>query len=69
MKKIDAYTFPYGKVTKRLIRACDWLNDTYKGVWPKEWEFDYPEYWEMPKSIAFKLSSDEVDFIQDRVYN
>lgn len=67
--KISEY--PYGKVTKTLKKAVNWLNTNKKLVKSKQkdcYEFDYPDYWGMPKSISYRLSSSEVDWIQSEAH-
>ena len=67
--KISEYG--YGKVNKRLKYAAEWLNKASNQTKIKQEfcdYFDYPEYWEMPKDISRRLSSDEVDFIQDQTF-
>lgn len=62
--------YQYGKVYKRLKKAAHWINTHrrwIKAQKPIDW-FDYPDYWGMPKSISYKLSSDEVDFIQSETH-
>jgi len=72
--------YPYGKVTKTLRKAVTWLNNNKRRIvkelkrkeeidFPSnlQYEFDYPSYWDMPKTISRRLSSDEVDWIQDEV--
>lgn len=72
--------YPYGKATKTLKNAVNWLNRNKSKLikkqmeQPKEFthlyfnrEFDYPDYWDMPKKISYRLNSDEVDWIQDEL--
>lgn len=66
---IDVNRYPYGKISKTLRKAVDWINDngeTLKSM--KEQDaclvFDFPDFWNMPKRISSRLNSDEVDFIQ-----
>lgn len=62
--------FPYGKITKTLKKAVQWLNrNQHKIKKTKDDIFDWPDYWDMPKVISSRLSSDEVDFIQDKTFN
>lgn len=70
---VNISDYPYGKTRKVLIEAVKWLNSHQRTI-SKEIlaeklceEFDYPEYWGIPKKIANKLTSDEVDFIQESV--
>jgi hypothetical protein len=59
--------FPYGKITKKLQEAVKWLNKNRKRIeknYCQDYPFDFPIYWDMPKTIAHKLTSDEVDWIQ-----
>lgn len=54
--------FPYGKPSVYLKKAINWLNKhTCK------YEFDFPNYGGMPKSISDRLSSDEVDWLQSQL--
>lgn len=64
--------YPYGKVNKRLKKAVNWLNKNKRKIEKSQddyyrWEFDFPDYWNMPFSISCKLTSDEVDWIQSEV--
>ena len=64
--------FPYGKITKKLRKAVTWLNRNRKRIeenYCREFPFDYPIYWGMPKTVANKLTSDEVDWIQTETYD
>jgi hypothetical protein len=56
---ISISDFPYGKPSRNLIKAVDWLN---KHTCTDE--FDFPDYGGMPKNISDRLFSDEVDWIQ-----
>lgn len=63
--------FPYGKITKKLREAVKWLNKNRRRIeenFNREYPFDYPLYWGMPKRIAHKLTTDEVDWIQSETY-
>jgi len=62
-KKIKTKDFIYGRVYKRLEKAVDYLNANLKTDFGRP--FDYPDYWGMPKSISWKLTSDEVDWLQE----
>lgn len=73
MKKLVRISeYSYGKVSKSLRRACDWINKNQlkikrqlsNGFFA---EFDYPDYFGLPKSIINRLYTDEVDFIQAQV--
>lgn len=63
--------FPYGIPTKTLKKAVQWLNSNKRKLEKKEefYSFDYPEYWDMPKTISNRLNTDEVDWIQNEVHN
>lgn len=70
---VNISDYPYGKTRKALIEAAKWLNANQRTI-AKEIlaeklcdEFDYPQYWGVPKKIANRLTTDEVDFIQDEV--
>ena len=71
--RIKISEYEYGRVTKRLRKAVDWINQNRskirKDIINKKIaiEFDFDDYWGMPKSICKQLSSDEVDFIQSQV--
>lgn len=62
--------YPFGKVTKRLQNAKKWIYNNLdycveegkKLIW-----FDFPDYYGMPISISYKLSVDEVDYIQRNI--
>lgn len=57
--------YPYGKITKTLRKAVTWLNRNKKKLMKSQFDyFDYPNYWDMPKMISSRLSSDQVDWIQ-----
>jgi hypothetical protein len=60
-KKVRLPKYEYGKVTPAYKLAKQWLSQ--HGTNGHEY-FDSPDYAGMPKRIASKLSSDEVDFIQ-----
>jgi hypothetical protein len=67
--------YPYGKPSKSLVNAVIFLNRNkqkiikrYKKEFPNNyWDyyFDYPDYFGLPKRISYRLSTDEVDWIQD----
>ncbi len=59
--------FRYGKPTKRLSKAIAWLNSHFLDE-RRTKIFDYPDYWGMPKSVSYKLSTEEVDYIQEITY-
>jgi hypothetical protein len=63
--------FPYGKITKTLRKATIWLNHNRKRLEKStcQYSFDYPNYWDMPKIISSRLSGDEVDWLQEEVYD
>lgn len=69
MKKIKLSSYPYGRITKRLEHAVEWLNSHPFKISNSDYEFDYPEYCDMPKALYQNLSSDEVDFIQEQLYD
>jgi hypothetical protein len=68
--------YPYGKVTKSLRKAVDYLNKSYRKVIKEMLKID-PDANELdlkcgfeiveflPKNIYCRLNSDEVDFIQE----
>ena len=56
--------YRYGKITKRLENAVQWINDHFLDE-RRVNRFDFPDYWGMPKKISHKLSPDEVDYIQE----
>jgi hypothetical protein len=62
--------FPYGRITKTLKKAVNWLNKNKRQLEKTKCNgsFDYPYYWDMPKMISYRLSSDEVDWLQGEVY-
>lgn len=67
---ISLRDYPYGKVTPRLKNAVKWLNDNKDNISRREQDiFDYPDYWGMPKRIANRLYSDEVDFLQEETFD
>lgn len=69
-KLVSASNFPYGKVSLTLLKAAKWINRNQNRIKENEYDyFDYPSYWGLPSSITSKLTSDEVDFIQDETYN
>ena len=72
--KLDYENFPYGKITKNLKNCVAWLNRNRRRLnkWFSLGEFDYPDYWEgfgLSKKITYKLSSDEVDWLQSELSN
>lgn len=68
--------YPYGKVTKSLRKAVNYLNRNKIRIYKDfakhadNWEeyvrftFDYPDYLDMPKTISHRLNSDQVDWLQ-----
>ena len=70
---VNISEFPYGRTRKVLIEATKWLNANQRSIAKNILneklcnEFDYTEYWGMPQKIANKLTTDEVDFIQESV--
>ncbi len=64
MNFIDINNFPYGEITVTLQQAVNYVNENLHKVE----DFDYPDYWSLPKSVSYKLSSDEVDFIQSEIF-
>lgn len=70
---VNISKYSYGRARKTLIETAKWLNANQRAIAKAILdgklcdEFDYPEYWGVPKKIANKLSSDEVDFIQESV--
>jgi hypothetical protein len=64
MRIID---FPYGKITKTLRHAVTWLNRNRRRIekkYSRMHSFDFPNYWNMPKKFANRLTTDQVDWIQ-----
>ena len=66
--------FRYGKVYPRLRNAVKWINSNQKSLAVKikkeKWDmFDYPDYWDMPKKLSYRLTADEVDFLQEESYD
>jgi len=65
--------YAYGKVTKRLRNAVQWIHSNKSKIFKDilqeniSQEFDFDDYWGMPKNICNQLSTDEVDFIQEEV--
>lgn len=57
-----------GKMSIQLKNAIKWLKDNKTKINTDD-VFDYPDYWGLPKSISNKLSSDEVDYIQNKTYH
>lgn len=72
MKKIVKFSeYPYGRITKRLKNASQWINSHRRCIKKNGFNdfFDYPEYWGMPRNISSTLSPDEVDFLQGQTYD
>jgi hypothetical protein len=70
MNIIKISEYPYGRIYPRLRKASKWINTHRKQIKKDcKWEFDYPDYWNIPKKIANKLSCDEVDFLQEQTYD
>lgn len=63
--------FPYGKVTKTLKKAVTWLNRNKRKLEKSKNQdsFDFDDYWDMPRSISYKLGCDEVDWLQSEFSN
>jgi hypothetical protein len=62
--------YPYGRVTERLKKAVAWLRKNKNKIRKTQWDyFDFPDYWGMPKSISYRLSSDEVDWLQESTWD
>ncbi len=62
--------YPYGKVTARLKKAVAWLRKNKKKIRQTQRDhFDFPDYWGMPRSTSWKLSSDEVDWLQAETWD
>jgi hypothetical protein len=61
--------YPYGRITKILKKAVNWLNENRRRLEKTKCNgsFDYPYYWDMPKMISHRLSSDQVDWLQGEV--
>jgi len=62
---IKISTFPYGRITKRLRRSVQWLNRSMNKISKSE---EYPDYWNLPRSLSDYLTPDEVDWIQEETY-
>lgn len=63
--KITEYPYGYSGVNKTLRNAVKWLNLNKIRLSKLDYYFDYPNYWDMPKTISSRLSTDQVDWIQD----
>jgi hypothetical protein len=54
-------------------KAIEWLNSNRQDIRKKiengsfQNGFEYPDYFDMPKNIAYRLESGEVDWIQDQI--
>ncbi len=70
---VNISEYSFGRTRKVLMEAVKWLNANQRTIAKAILEgklcdeFDYPEYWGVPKKIANKLTTDEVDFIQESV--
>ena len=63
---IDILQLKFAPDSAAFKKAIKWLNENKDKITKKYfWEFDYPDYWGMPKSIYSKLSSSEMDFLLD----
>jgi hypothetical protein len=53
--------------TGKLRKAIEWLNKyrNDRKKFDNTYPFDYPDYWNLPKSISDNLDSEDVDYIQD----
>ena len=72
MKELNEYLkkYRYGKLSESLKKALTWLINNQEEYKSEIYDFfDYPGYWGMPKDICYKLSSDEVDFIQEITFD
>jgi hypothetical protein len=65
--------YPYGQPTKTLKKAVTWLNRN-KNRLTKSYlidgdsaDFDYPDYFGMPKTISCRFNTDEVDWLQSEI--
>jgi hypothetical protein len=59
--------YPYGKESKILKEAKQWLQNHFEDAKEQYHSFgniDYPNYYNMPKKISSQLSTDEVDYLQ-----
>ena len=62
-----------GRIYPRLLKAVGWINSNRNFIRKEimegrmSLEFDFDDYWGLPKSISKKLSQDEVSFIQSEV--
>lgn len=63
MKKIKDPT------RKVFLNAIKWLNKNQERVIKYYTCFDYPDYCGLPSSIAGRLYSDEVDYIQEETFD
>lgn len=65
--------YPYGKITKTLKKAVEFLSRNRTKILKehslKNEEsycfFEYPDYLGLPKTISSRLSTDEVDWLQE----
>lgn len=70
LKPIDITQYTYGKASRVLQAAVAWLNQNKELIHRDEVDyFDSPNYWDMPRQIADKLSPEEVDFIEQETYD
>ena len=62
--------YRYGKITKRLRETVGYIVIHQDKILKNyNTDFDYPEYWGIPKRLANGLSPDEVDWIQENTIN
>jgi hypothetical protein len=61
-----------------MFKIKPWFDDMIKYFWEtREYQldilmngsWDYPDYGGLPKEIAYKLESDQVDWIQENLYD
>ena len=60
--------YPY-RMNKSMREAILWLAKNRRRLEKEKspYSFDYPDYWGMPKNISSRLSSENVDWIQEEV--
>lgn len=61
--KIRISEYSYGRITKKLKNAINWVNSNNSKINNFELEFC------LPKSIYNCLSSDEFDFLEEQTYD
>lgn len=56
--------------TKSLRQAVNYLNRNKRKLeqsYSSKFDFDFPDYFNMPKSISNRLKSEHVDWIQEQL--